>query len=327
MSDSSRHVLFMFPGQGAQYRGMGSDLYERFESARRVYDTAAKVLDYDIREQCFEDPREELNLTRNTQPALLTHHIAAMESFRELAGDGITVGTAGGHSLGEYSALVAAGALQFEDALALVRRRGELMGTHGEGEMTAFSMDLETIRPLADKHFCGIAACNLDDQTVVGGRGEDLDALSEEVQSLYPRKRFARLKTEGAFHTYYMVSAARHFRADLDGADLREPKAKVLSNYTGGFHDPDPGVMKSRLFFQLFHPVQWIQCLLTAVEGGVDTILELGGGIGKGDSPADMRPNLEGIVRKAFRRSEVQPEYHAAINVTSMEAAAAILAG
>ena len=318
--------MFMFPGQGAQYRSMGSDLYERFDAARRVFDTAVEVLGYDVREQCFEDPREELNFTRFTQPALLTHHVAAMESFRELTANSVTAGIAGGHSLGEYSALVAAGALRFEEALALVQRRGELMGTHGEGEMTAFPLELETIRPLADKHYCGVAACNLKDQTVVGGRSEDLDALGAEVGVLYPRKRVARLKTEGAFHTYYMVAAARNFRASLDTADIRSPHARVLSNYVGGFHDDNTDVIKSRLFFQLFHPVQWIQCLHAAIDSGVDTIIEFGGGIGRGESPADMRPNLEGIVRKAFRGSESPPEYHAAINVASLEAAAQLLA-
>ncbi len=326
MSTSHSHVMFMFPGQGAQYRGMGSDLYQEFEPARRVFDSANEALGFDLREVCFEDPRRELNLTRFTQPALLTHHVAAMESFRQLTGNRVAVHTAGGHSLGEYSALVASGALAFEDALGLVRTRGELMGTYGEGEMIAFPMDLDTVRPLADKYYCGIAACNLSDQTVVGGRSEDLDDLAVEFERLHPRKRFARLKTEGAFHTYYMVKAAQHFRPSLDTAQVQPPEARVLSNYTGSFHEDDVGIVKSHLFFQLFFPVQWVQCLHAAVDGGVDTIIEFGGGIGKGERPSEMRPNLEGIVRKAFRGSDSPPRYYAAINVETLESTAAALA-
>jgi [acyl-carrier-protein] S-malonyltransferase len=327
MSEQSSGILFVFPGQGAQYLGMGQDVYERYPRARAIYDEACDVLSLDLKTLSFEDPGDELVLTRNTQPALLTHHIACLEAWRETGGNAIQPDMAAGHSLGEYSALVAAGTLSFADALRLVRRRGELMGQHGEGEMTAFTLDLDTLRPLADKHFCGIAGCNLPDQTVVGGRPADLDAMGEEVLALYPRKRAVRLKTEGAFHTYYMVTTAQHFRAELDSVEMAEPGIRVLSNYTGGYHEPDPGVIKARLFFQLFHPVQWLQNLQTAVDDGTRTIVEFGGGIGTGETPAEKRANLEGIVKKAFRRADQPPVYHAAINVDTIEATAAALTG
>ncbi|MCK7496686.1 MAG: acyltransferase domain-containing protein [Comamonadaceae bacterium] len=188
---------------------------------------------YDLVKLCLEGPEEELRLTRHTQPALLVHSLACLEIFRELTDNRVQPILTGGHSLGEYCALVAAGALSFETALRLVQKRGECMGTYGDGEMLAFPLHLDNVRPLAEKHYCAVAACNLPDQTVVGGRGEDLDRLTEDAHVHFPRKRPTRLKTEGAFHTFYMIAAALHFRPVLDAAAMTEPTVRVLSNYTG----------------------------------------------------------------------------------------------
>src|SRR5210317_555745 len=248
------NVLYVFPGQGSQYEGMGKDICEAHEVARGVYDQANEVLGYDITDMSFNNPGDELHLTRNTQPALLTHHIACLEVFSEKTGGAIRPTMAAGHSLGEYSALVAANALSFETALKLVQKRGELMGEHGQGEMTAFMMDVETIKPLADQFRCAISACNQPTQTVVGGSSEDLAALEAKVAEEFPRKKAFRLKTEGAFHTYYMDKAADLFRAALADAEMQVPTIRVLSNYTGGFHDDDVDGIKERLYLQLKHP-------------------------------------------------------------------------
>ncbi|MCW8906329.1 MAG: ACP S-malonyltransferase, partial [Sedimenticola sp.] len=168
MSESEQRVIFVFPGQGSQYAGIGSDLCDEFASARQVYEQASDLLGYDMRQLSSENPDEKIHLTRYTQPVLLTHQIACLTVYRELASQPLQAVAAAGHSLGEYSALVAAGVLSFGDALGLVAKRGELMGTHGEGEMAALTIDLESARPLADKHYCGIAGLNLPDQTVVG---------------------------------------------------------------------------------------------------------------------------------------------------------------
>ncbi|MET0023258.1 MAG: ACP S-malonyltransferase [Sedimenticola sp.] len=322
MSDTDQRVIYIFPGQGSQYPGIGSDLCAEFESARRIYEQASDVLGYDMAKLSHEDPDDQINLTRFTQPVLLTHHIACLTVYRELAETPLQPVAAAGHSLGEYSALVAAESLSFEDALRLVSKRGELMGTHGEGEMTALTVDLETARPLADKHFCGIAGLNLADQTVVGGASADLDALAAEMAEVHPKKRAVRLKTEGAFHTYYMVTAARHFRDELDRVEINAPKLNVLSNYTGGFHQEDAESIKSRLFFQLFHPVNWVGCLQTALDDGINLFVEFGGGIGSGEGPAEKRPNLEGIIKKFTRRTKPKPEYLPAINLASIRATA-----
>jgi [acyl-carrier-protein] S-malonyltransferase len=327
MSDSAQNVLFAFPGQGSQYPGMGSDVCGEYEVARQIYAQASDVLGYDISELSFRDPEDQLNLTRYTQPALLTHSIACLEVFRQLTNDRLQPAMAAGHSLGEYSALVAAKALSFESALKLVQKRGELMGTHGEGEMSAFPMDVDTIQPIAERHRCAVAGLNLPEQTVIGGRSEDLEAVEADVKEQYPRKRAFRLKTEGAFHTYYMVTAARHFQTDLDAASFEASETRVLSNFTGGFHESDPVDIRSRLFFQLFHPVRWHANLLTIFADGVDTIIEFGGGIGKATEPDGKRPNLEGMIKKAMSAAGHDANYMAAINIESLKSAAEFVNG
>ena len=271
---------------------MGSDLFDEYAVARDIYHRASHVLEYDIAEISFKDPLDQLNKTRFTQPALLTHSIACLEVFRELTGDRLKPVMAAGHSLGEYSALVAAKSLSFESALRLVQRRGELMGTHGEGEMTAFPLDIDTIRPIAERFHCAIAGCNLPQQTVIGGRGEDLELLEREVQEQFARKRPVRLKTEGAFHTYYMVKAAQQYRSVLETAEFDLSEVQVLSNFTGGFHHPDPKDIRARLFFQLFHPVLWFLNLQTAFSSEIDLIVEFGGGIGPATEPEGKRLSL-----------------------------------
>jgi len=312
-------VLFVFPGQGSQYRGMGRDLHTRFASAREVYALASDVLGYDLAMLSFEDPDGQLALTRFTQPALMAHHMACLSAYRECVPTPLLPYATAGHSLGEYSALVAGGALDLEHGLRLVQDRGNLMGSLGEGEMLALPLELDQARPLADEFYCGIGGLNLPAQTVVGGASEDLDAMATAIASRFPKIRPVRLKTEGAFHTYYMVEAAKRFRPILAAAPISSPKVKVLSNYLGDYHEDQPESIKSRLFFQLFHPVNWLGCLERAFADGVDTVIEFGGGIGKGESPQEKRPNLESIVRRAARRGAHDVNYLPAINAATIE--------
>jgi [acyl-carrier-protein] S-malonyltransferase len=278
------NILYVFPGQGSQYEGMGKDICEAHEVARGVYDQANEVLGYDITDMSFNNPGDELHLTRNTQPALLTHHIACLEVFREKTGGSVQPTMAAGHSLGEYSALVAANSLTFETALRLVQKRGE-------------------------QFKCAISACNQPLQTVVGGSSEDLGALEAHVAEAFPRKRAIRLKTEGAFHTYYMDTAADLFREALNDAEFQVPEIKVLSNYTGGFHDNDVQGIRDRLYFQLKHPVMW----------DANLQYEFGGGIGPGE-PEEKRPNLEGMIKKAVRSLDPRPDYFPVINAATIAA-------
>ena len=325
MDDYEQHVFYIFPGQGSQYAGMGSDLHEEFAVARDVYARAGEVLGYDIAELSFRDPEDKLNLTRYTQPALLTHSYACLQVFRELTDDRLKPAIAAGHSLGEYSALVAAKVLTFESALKLVQKRGELMGDYGEGEMSAFPLGLDTIKPIAEKHRCAVAGCNLPEQTVVGGRAEDLELVEQEVLEQFARKRPVRLKTEGAFHTYYMVKAAQLFRSVLDEASFGSSEARVLSNFTGMFHDADPTSTRAGLFFQLFHPVLWFSNLQQAFAEDVDLVVEFGGGIGPGTGPESKRPNLQGMIVKALRATGKKAQYLSVINQQSLDKSVAAL--
>ena len=319
---NERKMLFVFPGQGSQYQGMGSDICQEYAVARKIYAQASDVLGYDVAELSFNDPEEQLNQTRYTQAALLTHSIACLEVFRDLTDDRLKPAMAAGHSLGEYSALVAAKALSFESALKLVQKRGELMGAHGEGEMSAFPLDIDTVRPIAERYHCAVAGCNLPQQTVVGGRPEDLALVEKAVEESGARRRPVRLKTEGAFHTYYMVKAAQLFRPVLDAAEFTPSEVRVLSNFTGGYHDAGPSDIKARLFFQLFHPVMWHSNLQTAFGGGIEMIVEFGGGIGTASEPDGKRPNLESMIKKTLRTAGHDAQYLSAINVPSLKQAA-----
>ena len=318
---TDRNIMFVFPGQGAQYRGMGSDIYAEYAVAKDVYAEASEVLGYDMVALSFEDPKDEIGLTRYTQPALLTHSIACLRVFEELTDGNVHPSLAAGHSLGEYSALVAAGVLTLADGLRLVQKRGELMGAHGEGGMVALTIDAEAAGPIADMHYCQVASCNLPEQTVVGGTDADLERLVAYMGEHFPRKRAIPLATEGAFHTYLMVTAAREFRAVLDATDFAESSIKVLSNYTAGVHDSDADGVRTRLFFQLFKPVNWVGCLQTAIAAGVDAFVEFGGGLGKADEPAGKRPNLESIIKKTLKVSGHEAGYVAAINLDTLATA------
>ena len=321
MLASEKNILFVFPGQGSQYPGMGSDLHQEFAVVRGIYDQASNVLGYDVAELSFRDPEGQINLTRFTQPALLTHSIACLEAFRELTDDSLKPAMSAGHSLGEYSALVAAGALSFESALRLVQQRGELMGTHGEGEMSAFPLNIDSIRPIAERHHCAIAGCNLPEQTVIGGRAEDLALVESEAQEQFERARSTRLKTEGAFHTYYMVKAAQNYRPVLEEAAFAPSDVRVLSNFSGGVHATDPVDIRAGLFFQLFHPVLWHANLQTAFADGIDTVFEFGGGIGPATDPDGKRPNLQGMIKRVLRATSVDAAYSAVINSRTLNEA------
>jgi [acyl-carrier-protein] S-malonyltransferase len=322
-----RKIMFVFPGQGSQYRGMGSDIHAEFSVARQVYAEASDALGFDVAKLSFEDPAGEIDLTRYTQPALLTHSVACCRVFQELTEGAIQPQMLGGHSLGEYTALVIAGSLSLADGVRLVRKRGELMGEHGEGGMMALTMDLDAAREIADRYFCQVGGCNLPEQTVVGGRESDLEQVAAYIAEHHPRTRAVPLVTEGAFHTYFMVGAARLFREVLNETDFAAPKAQVLANYTGNLHDADAQTIRPRLFFQLFSPVKWAGCLRTAMENGINTFVEFGGGLGKIDDPAEKRPNLESIIKKTMRSRDYKADYLAAINCDSIRAAAEQLRG
>ncbi|MGI9285650.1 MAG: ACP S-malonyltransferase, partial [Pseudomonadales bacterium] len=326
MQNLDDKVIYIFPGQGSQYVGMGSDIYADYGSARDVYQQASTTLGFDMAELSFNDPEDKLNRTQFTQLALLTHSIACLRVFEDLNNNKVTPFVCAGHSLGEYSSLVAAGALTFEDALQLVKKRGELMSEYGRGKMIAFPMDLETVRSFVSSYYCGIGGCNLPQQTVVGGTEEDLQAVADHATEHYSKKG-TFLNTEGAFHTYLMTKAAEAFRPHLEATPMATPKVKVISNFSGNYHADDPARIKALLFFQLFNPVKWIWSMQRVLKDDVQTIIEFGGGIGSGENPDEKRPNLAGITKKAIKSVNRYGRYIPAINSATLKRSTAMTKG
>ena len=193
--------------------------------------------------------------------------------------------------------------------------------------MVAFPLgDLETVRSFVSSHYCGIGGCNLPEQTVVGGDEQDLIAAGAWVTENF-RKRGTLLNTEGAFHTYLMTKAAEEFRPFLESTPMKPPAVKVISNYSGDYHSDNPEEIKALLFFQLFNPVKWIWGMQRALRDDVHTIVEFGGGIGKGETPAEKRPNLAGITNKAIKSVNQYGRYIPAINCATLRQSARMASG
>ena len=316
----SKKIVFVFPGQGAQYPGIGSDLIEEFPLVAEIYQFASEVLGYDLVGLCNDAESGDIHRTKFTQPVVLVHSFACLQVLHRQLNDSVGPSAAGGHSLGEYTALVSAGSLSFENALRLVSKRGEFMGERGGGEMLALSLSESQLQPLIESSSCEIAALNLPEQTVAGGWPHELDQLTAAVESEFPGKGGVRLKTEGAFHTSHMYPAAKKFRATLESTEFLSPEFMVACNTTGRFHDSDVDEIRSNLYHQIFQPVRWSDNLTAIGEAGVDAIIEFGGGLGAGESPADKRPNLAGMIARAYRRSNPRPAYHSVINLQTLEA-------
>ena len=317
----SAKTLFLFPGQGAQYPGIGSDLITEYHQAQAIYARASEILGYDLEKLCNDTNSGDINLTRYTQPVLLVHSFVCLQLFLKQCNNPPDLFATAGHSLGEYTALVAAGSLSFENALRLVAKRGECMGAQGGGEMLALSLSEDQVKPYLEASNCEIAALNLAEQTVIGGWPAELDQLAAAIDVDYPGKGGIRLKTEGAFHTSHMYPAAQTFKPILADTEILPPEVLVASNTTGQFHAPEVQSIRDNLYRQLFKPVRWRDNLDGIAQAGIDRIIEFGGGLGKGDLPADKRPNLQGMILRAFRRAKPRPDYQAVINVATLEKA------
>ena len=312
------NVMFIFPGQGSQYKGMGKDLIEKSNTVREIYNKASSVLGYDISALSFHDKNNEINLTKYTQPVLMTHQIACYEYFKDFHGGEIKPMLLAGHSLGEYTALVVSGSITFEEGISLVSKRGELMGKHGSGSMLAMPFERESTADIIDQSNCEIATINQLKQTVVGGADADIDRLAEQLATDYPRKRTVKLKTEGAFHTSLMTRAAVEFKEHLNGINFSDMTTPVLSNYSSEIHKLDGTQSEELLYNQLFKPVDWLGCMQTAAKMEVQSIIEFGGGIGDGVTPNEKRPNLEAITKKNFRYLQNEVKYFPAINTSTI---------
>ena len=275
-------LAFVFPGQGAQAVGMGKDFCEQYDVAKKLFQQADEALGYSIREMCFEGPAEDLKLTANTQPAILTMSVIANEILKE---HGIQPDVTGGHSLGEYSALVAADVMDFQDAVLLVHKRGQFMQEAvpvGQGGMAAIiGLADEVIVDAcekATKNAGEVQAVNFNcpGQTVIAGTTAGVEAAVELLKEAGAKKAVI-LPVSAPFHSTLMKPAAEKLAAELDKVTIRDAKIPVVSNFTGELETKAEEI-KANLVAQADHPVKWIDCVNTMKAFGADTFVEAGPG-------------------------------------------------
>lgn len=273
-------IAFIFPGQGSQKVGMGAELAETYPVAKDVFDEANNFLQRPLSQLCFEGPEAELKQTENTQLAILTCSIATLRVLTQL---GVVPQVVAGHSLGEYSALVASGVLEFADALRLVGARAQFMAEAGEeqnGTMAAIlGMEAKQL-----EHFCGeadgvvkIANYNCPGQLVISG---EVDAVNEVVALASDEigaRRCRLLPVSGAFHSPLMESAQQKFQSVLDSVKLNPPQIDIAMNVTGEFA-MDLDNIKHLLFQQITEPVQWEKTLRAIDKTGITHFVEVGPG-------------------------------------------------
>ena len=275
-------LAFVFPGQGAQAVGMGKDFCEKYDVAKRLFKEADEALGYSIQQMCFEGPAEDLKLTANTQPAILTMSVISYAILKE---HGIEPDIVGGHSLGEYSALVAADVLDFQDAVSLVHKRGQYMQEAvpvGEGGMAAIiglSDDVIADACAKAEKEAGVVQpvnFNCPGQTVIAGSTKGVEAAVETLKAAGAKKAVI-LPVSAPFHSTLMQPAAVKLAAELDKVTIRDAKIPVVSNYTGKLEEAADEI-KANLVAQADHPVKWIACVQAMQQFGADTFVEAGPG-------------------------------------------------
>ena len=275
-------VAFLFPGQGSQTVGMGKSLAESQEVVKEIFEKADQTLKFPLSKLVFEGPQEELTKTTNTQPALLTTSIAILEHFKRFS---ITPDFVAGHSLGEYTALVAAGAISFEEGVYAVRKRGEFMEEavpNGEGAMAAvLGMDRDTLSSLTEEitnqgNPVQLANLNCPGQIVISGskKGIELAAVTAKEAGA---KRVIPLEVSGPFHSSLMKPAAEKLAGILDQISVKDAGIPVIANVTASPIQLSEEI-KQKLVEQLYSPVLWEDSVNRMIELGVDTFIEIGPG-------------------------------------------------
>jgi len=308
-------TAFLFPGQGAQVAGMGAEVAKEFTVAAELFEKANEIVGYDLRRICFEGPAERLNSTTVSQPAIFVTSAALLEVLRtEAATRGLTADVTAGLSLGEYTALYAAGALSFEDGLKLVQKRGEAMQAAAdatEGAMVSIiGLDEEKVQQLcreaAQGELLEPVNFNCPGQIVVSGAVGACDR-TEELAQKHGAVKAVRLEVAGAFHTEMMSSAAKALEQALSQGRIAAPtSAQVLANISAEYYHTADSVTDG-LVRQLTSPILWQKCMERLLTEGVERFYEIGPG-----------RVLTGLMRRIHRKTRV-------INVSTIESVKALL--
>lgn len=272
-------IAFIFSGQGSQYIGMGKELYDNVPSCKKIYDEANEVLGFDLKELIFNGDKEDLNITENTQPAILTTSIAILQAIKD---KGINPDIVAGLSLGEYSALVASEALDFETAVSLVKKRGRFMQEavpQGVGSMVAvIGLDENKIKQVlkiaSEKGIVEIANYNTNSQIVIGGEREAVEFASKLLKE-YGARRVIPLKVSGPFHTSLLNEASIKLKNEFENIHFNDPKIKIITNVTADFIE-NGNEIKDLLINQVKSSVRWSETIEKMLDEGIDTFIEIG---------------------------------------------------
>ncbi|MFH0768705.1 MAG: ACP S-malonyltransferase [Chloroflexota bacterium] len=279
---SPTKIAYVFPGQGAQWVGMGHDLYDNFDSARAIFEQADKVLGFSLSRLCFEGPEEELRLTINAQPALVAHSFACLKAIHDMPGNNKLPVPAfvAGHSLGEYTALAAANVIDFASTIYLARERGRLMyeaGLKRPGGMVAImGLDEALLTEVCNETETWIANFNCPGQLIISGATENLSKAADMAKAK-GAGRTIPLQVSGAFHTPLMQPAVDGLSRTIATLNFRDPAIPIIANVTA---KPltNAEQIKTELINQLCNGVQWQRSIEYMVNDGVDTFIEIGPG-------------------------------------------------
>ena len=273
-------TAFIFPGQGSQFVGMGKDLYDNFAESRAVFDTVDEALGEKLSATIFDGPEDALNLTANTQPALMAVSVAAFEALKVRGLSVEDTAFVAGHSLGEYAALTVAGALQLEDTARLLRLRGSAMQQAvpvGEGAMAAIlGLDFEDVQTIASEASCEVANDNSVGQVVVSGSVAAVNA-AVELATEKGAKRAVTLPVSAPFHCTLMSPAAEAMQAALAGTEIAAPAVPVVANVTASATQ-DPEAIRGLLVDQVTGMVRWRESVTYMKAQGVTEMIEIGAG-------------------------------------------------
>lgn len=275
----TKKIAFLFPGQGSQSVGMGKDLYDSYEIAKNVYDTADEVLGRSISKICFDGPEEDLKQTINTQPAIVTTSIALLYVFRKLTN--ITPDYTAGHSLGEYCALYAANVMSLENTLKLIQKRANLMSETKGGAMAAVlnapdGAIEKAIKEASSVGYVDVANYNSPVQVVITGDEKAVEKAGELLTE-YGAKRVVPLAVSGAFHSQYMKKAGEEFAQFVKGFELFDTTIPVITNVDAK-ETTLAKDFKDKMPRQIYSSVQWTQTIQKMISEGVDTFVEIGPG-------------------------------------------------